>query len=79
MKHAMKVAAALLIGVLGASVLASFSDLRGLGDHAARDGCDPSLVLSIQRSGNRDDESKLVAALWSDGVLYFSSGKNGSF
>lgn len=79
MNHAMKLSTALLVGVLGMRMCASSSSVRGLGDHGASTDGDPSLVLSIQRSGKRDDENNLVAALWSDGLLCFSSGKKALF
>jgi hypothetical protein len=79
MNHVLKTITVLLIGALGARVLALHSSGRAPVAHAAEVGGDASLVLSIQRSGNRDDDSKLMGALWSDGVLYFPSGKKPLF
>ncbi|MFO0835747.1 MAG: hypothetical protein U0638_12310 [Phycisphaerales bacterium] len=39
----------------------------------------PSLVLTIFRYGNEAEESRLVCALWSDGLLYFPLGEHQLF
>lgn len=76
MNHAMKIVTMLLIS----SVWAFATGCPREGAAPTRTvSSKPSLVLTIYRFGNEVEESRLVCALWSDGLLYFPLGERQLF